>query len=134
VANGEAWAEGPEIGDSKLFLDEWNRAGLKIPVAASCLSSETSNFARNFDWQAWLAQPGAAIMPQVYGASHSGYTVQAALGSLAHTPVSVNRLNLTFDINENGEGPFADYSTWKGPRSVWTGDYSEPSTWVALTR
>jgi hypothetical protein len=52
---------------------------------------------------------------------------------MANGGVARNRLNLTFDVIQ-GAGPFAEYRKWAGPRSVWTGDDSNVSTWAALAR
>jgi hypothetical protein len=97
------------------------------------LSSDNPNFARGFDYDSWLELPGVAVMPQVYGASHPAYTVTNAVSTMQNGGVPRNRLNLTFDVI-GGAGPFANYRTWAGPRSIWTGDDSTVSTWAALAR
>lgn len=134
VANGETWAEQAYAGKSRQWIDAWQDSDPGRPVAVSCLSSVTGNFARSFDFDAWLQIPGCAIMPQVYGWSSPLYTVNAALMSLEHTRVRVNRLNLTFDVGRSHEPPFTDYLAWKGPRSIWTGDDSTVSHWRELAR
>lgn len=133
VANGESWAEGPDAWKSAKWLEGWRQGGGFGPLAISCLSSDNPNFARAFDYPAWLAVPGAAVMPQVYGASFPAYTVTNCLATMANGGVARNRLALTFDVI-GGAGPFVDYRTWTGPRSVWTGDDSVPETWAALRR
>lgn len=133
VANGESWAEDASFGKTAQFLNGWRAGGGTGPLAVSCLSSDNPNFARNFDYNSWLAIPGCAIMPQVYGASWWAYTVQNGVSTMANGGVQRNRLNLTFDVIA-GAGPFADYRTWPGPRSVWTGEDSTVSTWGALAR
>lgn len=133
VANGEAWAEDAGYGKTAAWLDGWRAGGGFGPVAVSCLSSDNPNFARHFDYPSWLAVPGAAVLPQVYGASHPAYTVTNAVSTMANGGVPRNRLALTFDVIQ-GAGPFANYRTWTGPRSVWTGDDSTLETWTALAR
>lgn len=133
VANGEAWAEDGGIGKTAAWLKGWRDNGGFGPIAVSCLSSDNPNFARAFDYPSWLAVPGAAVMPQVYGASHPAYTVTNAVSTMANGGVPRNRLALTFDVIA-GAGPFANYRTWVGPRSVWTGDDSRVETWAALKR
>lgn len=133
VANGESWAEDAGYGKTAAWLEGWRDAGGFGPLAVSCLSSDNPNFARHFDYPSWLAVAGAAVMPQVYGASHPAYTVTNAVSTMANGGVARNRLALTFDVI-GGAGPFADYRTWPGPRSVWTGDDSTVDTWNALKR
>lgn len=133
VANGELWAEGGRAWKTAAYLDGWRLGGGTGPLAVSCLSSTVSGWAREFDYGSWLAVPGAAIMPQVYGASDPGYTVANCLDTLGRGRVPADRLALTFDVKQ-GSGPFADYRTWGGPRSVYTGDDSTTSTWAALRR
>lgn len=133
VANGEAWAEDAGYSKTAGWLAGWRQGGGAGPVAVSCLSSDNPNFARLFDYPSWLAIPGAAIMPQVYGASYPAYTVTNAVSTMANGGVPRNRLALTFDVIQ-GAGPFANYRTWTGPRSVWTGDDSTADTWAALRR
>lgn len=133
IANGESWAENADMGKSGTWIEAWGQGGGFGPVAVSCLSSDNPNWARAFDYASWLALPGAAIMPQVYGASYPAYTVGNATSTMANGGVARNRLNLTFDVIQ-GAGPFANYRTWAGPRSIWTGDDSTTSTWAALAR
>lgn len=132
VANGEAWAEDAGYGKTTAWLQGWRAGGGFGPIAVSCLSSDNPNFARAFDYPSWLAVPGSAVMPQVYGASHPAYTVTNAVSTMANGGVPRNRLALTFDVI-GGAGPFANYRTWTGPRSLWTGDDSTVETWRALT-
>lgn len=135
IANGEAWAEYDGWWKSSAFISAWNAAGAPCPLAVSCLASDTGNFARAFDFDSWLAVPGCAIMPQVYGYPNPNYTVGAELASLQHTNVPTARLNLTFSVEPNtGLGPFGDYNTWAGPRGLWTGDDSSQATFAGLSR
>lgn len=137
IANGEIWAEGPDpspdFNKTKDWLAAWTTGGGFGPVAVSCMSSDNPNWARPFDYQSWLNIPGCAVMPQCYGATYPAYTVYNCVATMANGKVPRSRLNITFDVIA-GAGPFADYKTWAGPRSVWTGEDSEPATWVALNR
>jgi len=133
VANGEAWAEGDGYGKTAEFMQGWLRGGGNGPLAVSCLSSDNPNFARGFDYPTWLSVPGAAVMPQTYGASNPAYTVTNAVATMQNGGVPRNRLALTFDVIA-GAGPFQNYKTWTGPRSIWTGDDSTVDTWGALAR
>jgi len=133
VANGEAWAEAAGYSKTAEWLDGWRAGGGAGPIAVSCLSSDNPNFARGFDYPSWLQIPGVAIMPQVYGASAPAYTVTNAVATMQNGGVPRNRLALTFDVIA-GAGPFANYRTWAGPRSIWTGDDSTAATWSALAR
>lgn len=133
IANGELWAEGASFGKSREWLRGWRDANGSGPVAVSCLSSTVPGWAREFDYRAWLEVEGAAIMPQVYGASDPGYTVANLLDVMGRARVPTNRLAPTFNV-VGGNGPFSDYQRWIGPRSVWTGDDSTLATWAALTR
>ena len=133
VANGESWAEGAESWKSGAWLEAWRQAGGFGPLAVSCLSSDNPNFARDFAYSPWLAVPGCAVMPQVYGASFPAYTVNNCLATMTNGGVPRDRLAMTFDVI-GGVGPFANYKTWTGPRSIWTGDDSTVETWAALAR
>lgn len=133
VANGEAWAEGAQAWTTAAYLEGWRLAGGQVPLAVSCLSSTTPLYARAFDYRSWLAVPGAAIMPQVYGATDPGYTVANCLATMTRGGVPRDRLALTFDVVA-GQGPFGDYARWTGPRSIYTGDDSRAETWQALAR
>jgi hypothetical protein len=97
------------------------------------MSSDNPNYARAFDYPVWLALPGCAVMPQVYGATYPAYTVSNGRATMMNGGVPTSRLAMTFDVIQ-GVGPFADYKTWPGPRSIWTGEDSEPATWPALNR
>jgi hypothetical protein len=130
IANGEAWAENEQAWKSSAWWDGWSDAGGTGPVALSCLSSTTGEYARPFDFGPWVAR-GCMVMPQVYGATIPQYTVDAMKGSFSRSVVPPELLAPTFDLIA-GEGPFADYRTWKGPRSIWTGDDSKPSSWPRL--
>lgn len=133
VANGESWAEDAGYPKTAAWLDGWKAAGGYGPLAISCLSSDNPNWARHFDYGSWLAIPGAAIMPQTYGASHPALTVTNAVSTMANGGVPRNRLNLTFDVI-GGAGPFGNYRTWPGPRSVYCGEDTTTATWGALRR
>lgn len=133
VANGETWAEGDGYAKTAQWLEGWKAGGGFGPVAVSCMSSDTPNWARPFDYGSWLSIPGCAVMPQVYGASNPAYTVTNAVATMQNGGVPRNRLALTFNVIA-GAGPFLEYRTWAGPRSVWTGDDSRPETWSALAR
>jgi hypothetical protein len=131
-ANGEAWAEGEHRWKTEAFLTGWRAGGSPCPLGWSILSSDTANFARDWAFGTGLSVPGADIDIQVYGATVPTYTVGAGLGMLAQVPVPKNRIAMTFDVNNEGVGPFADYRTWKGPRRIWTGDAARGSTFDAL--
>ena len=134
IGNGEAWAEGPDWWKTAAWIEGWlSNGGASIPVACSCLSSTTPDWAREFDYPSWLALPGSAIMPQVYGATITAYTVHNAIETLKRGRVPKNRVGLTFDVIE-GVGPFPDYKTWLGPRQLWTGDDSRSGTFAALAQ
>lgn len=133
VANLETWAEGVDKWKSGAWLEAWRNSGGFGPLAVSCMSSDNPNFARDFHYAPWLSIPGVAVMPQVYGASHPAYTVYNGVATMLNGGVPQNRLALTFDVIA-GAGPFANYKTWTGPRSVWTGDDSTVATWAALKR
>jgi len=139
IANGEAWAEGANRSYSQLFINEWNKAHLTAALAVSCLSSDTANFARDFDYQAWLTI-GSVIMPQVYGNEHATLTVDACLGMMTTASVPQRCLNLTFGTYAVGNPPtwntvpYYDYERWPGPRSVYTGDGTDPTAWPKLKR
>lgn len=134
IANGEAWAESAQMWKSDAWIDGWLSAGGGggIPVAVSCLSSNTDGWAREFDYAAFIDRlPGSGVFPQVYGATYDSYTVHNAVQTLKRGNVPRNRVGLTFDVI-NGQGPFGDYLTWGGPRSLWTGDDSTVETFLML--
>lgn len=140
-ANGEVWAEGERAWKTADFLRGWKAGGAPVPLGWSVLSSDTSNFARSFDYVTALSAAGADIDFQVYGATKSTYTVDACLGMAARAHVPLNRIAMTFDVNGDddprllpGSGPFADYRTWPGPRRIWTGDDSTPDTFKQMAR
>lgn len=121
IANGEAWAEREQRDRSSRFIATWQETGCDKPLAVSCLSSDTANFPRDFDYAAWLAI-GAAVMPQVYGNENAGFTVGACLANLkTGGVVPTSHLNLTFGTYGERPVPYADYTTWQGPRTVYTG-------------
>src|SRR4029453_6561246 len=64
-ANGEAWAEGADAGKTGAFLAGWKRGGAPCPLGWSVLSSDTSNFARSYDYATALGAQGADIDIQV---------------------------------------------------------------------
>lgn len=121
-ANGEAWAEAEHIAKTSAFVAGWQDAAGTGPLGWSVLSSDTDQYARLFDYVTALSVPGADIDIQVYGAAHPTYTVGAGLGMLRRTPVPVDRTTMTFDVTQEGDGPFRDYISWPGPRRVWTGE------------
>lgn len=133
-ANGEAWAEGGDAWKTGAFVNGWRDGGAPCPLGWSLLSSDTNQFARNFDYGAALAVVGADIDIQVYGATHPTYTVDAGLGMLAKAGVPLSRTAMTFDVTAAGSGPFANYRSWAGPRRIWVGDYCTPSTFQAMVR
>lgn len=133
-ANGEAWAENEHSWKTEAFLIGWHAENPGKPLGWSVLSSDTANFARGYAYGVALSVPGADIDIQVYGSTHPTYTVGAGLGMLAKANVPVARTAMTFDVNAEGFGPFADYRTWQGPRRVWTGDVSRVGTFQQLSR
>lgn len=139
TANGELWAETVTGGFWKTdaFLDEWDRLlGRDVPLAISCLSSDTATYPRLFDWQAVLQRPGVSIQPQVYGNVDRGYTVAAALGMLARAGVPRERVNLTLGTyHSHGLPiPWADYRTWAGARSIYLGERITAAEYGELAR
>lgn len=133
IANGEAWAEGADRYKSAAYVVGWREAGAPCPIAVSCLSSTTSQWRRDFDYAPWLALPGCAVMPQMYAASDPGYTLVNCLMTMARANVPEGRLAPTFNVI-GGDGPFAEYRKWIGPRSIYTGDDSTVATWKAVAR
>jgi len=136
-ANGEAWAEAQYFWKTDAFKKGWDAAGAPCPLGWSVLSSDTANFAREYDYPTALSVPGADIDLQVYGATVPTYTVGAGLGMLSKvtpTPVPVNRTTMSFDVNGDGNGPFPDYKTWTGPRRLWQPDRATVETFDRLAR
>lgn len=133
-ANGEAWAEGQYFWKTESFLKGWTDGGAPVPLGWSVLSSDTANFAREFDYAMALGAVGADIDLQVYGATHPTLTVSAGLGMLSRTAVKPDRTTMSFDVNGDGNGPFPDYLTWKGPRRLWRPDRATVATFDALAR
>jgi len=134
IANGEAWAEQEFFDRSKLFVDAWKATGCGKPLAVSCLSSDTADFPRVFDYATWVGI-GAGVMPQVYGNEHPGFTVAACLGNLKTGGiVPKHLLNLTFGTYGDHPAPHADYATWAGPRTVYTGESTPAEDWAKLRR
>jgi len=133
IANLEIWAEGPDQWKSQAWLQGWANGGGFGPCAVSCMSSDNPNFARSFDYKTWLSIPGAAVMPQCYGASAVAYTVQNCVSTMKNGGVNQNRLNITFDVIA-GTAPYADYKKWSGPRSIYTGEDTTLASWAALAR
>jgi hypothetical protein len=131
-ANGEAWAEGADSWKTQAFVDGWKAGGAPGPLGWSVLSSDTANFAREYAYGAAMAVEGSDIDIQVYGSTYPTYTVGAGLGMLEKAKVPPARTTMTFDVNAEGIGPFADYRTWSGPRRIWTGDAARPVTFEAL--
>jgi hypothetical protein len=133
-ANGELWAEGAGIAKTNEFIRGWVEGGAPCPLGWSVLSSDTANFPRPFDYGAALGVAGADIDIQVYGAAYSLYTVAAGLGMLQKARVPVSRTTMTFDVNGDGNGPFADYRTWAGPRRLYTQGDANVNTFRQLVR
>ena len=98
------------------------------------LSSDTANFAREYDYPTALSVDGADIDVQCYGASYPSYTVGAANGMLDKARVPRERRTMSFDVNGNGDGPFDDYLTWAGPRRLWQPDMATVATFDRLAR
>jgi hypothetical protein len=134
IANGEAWAEKELIDRSRRFIDAWHETGCEKPLAVSCLSSDTADFAREFDYASWVAIK-ACVMPQVYGNEHPGLTVAACLGNLkTGGVVPRSLLNLTFGTFGDHPVPYADYVTWPGPRTIYVGENTPAQDWPKLVR
>jgi hypothetical protein len=136
-ANGEAWAEQNYAWKTAAFLKGWVEGGAPCPLGWSVLSSDTANFAREFDYATAMSVAGADIDLQVYGATAPGYTVGAGLGMLARVrpvPVPVSRTTMSFDCTNTGQGPFPDYRTWPGPRRLWNCGNASVATFDALAR
>lgn len=131
-ANGEAWAEGTYLWKTSAFLKGWVAGGAPVPLGWSVLSSDTANFARNYDYPTALSVAGADIDIQVYGATYPTYTVGAGLGMLAKANVPVARTTMSFDVTDTGVGPFPDYRTWAGPRRLWNVGNATVATFEAL--
>jgi hypothetical protein len=135
-ANGEAWAEAQYAWKTHAFIQGWVAGGAPVPLGWSVLSSDTASFARSFDYVSALSVAGADIDLQVYGATVPTYTVGAGLGMLskAAPPVPVSRTTMSFDVTNEGVGPFPDYRTWAGPRRVWNVGNATVATFDALVR
>lgn len=139
VADGEAWAEGPNRPYSGRFIDAWAKAWAAagrtpVPLACAPLSSETGNFPRDFDYGAFT-DAGAAIMPQVYGNDIPTLTVSACLMSTARVPVPQTELSLMLGTYDTGKPvPYADYQGWSGARVIYLGDRTPADAWVKLSR
>ncbi len=133
-ANGEAWAEQQYAWKTAAFLKGWVEGGAPCPLGWSVLSSDTANFAREFDYATALSVAGADIDIQVYGATVPTYTVGAGLGMLSKAKVPVSRTTMSFDCTDTGTGPFGDYRTWSGPRRLWNCGNATVQTFDALAR
>lgn len=133
-ANGEAWAEGALSWKTAEFLRGWRDGGGRVPLGWSVLSSDTANYAREFDYPTALSVQGADIDVQVYGATVPTYTVAAANGMLDKAGVPPSRRAITFDLAGNGGGPFADYRTWKGPRRLFNDGRATVESFNQLAR
>lgn len=133
-ANGEAWAEGPASWKTAAFLRGWRDGGAPVPLGWSVLSSDTANYAREYDYPTALDVPGADVDVQVYGATHPALTVAAANGMLDKARVPRDRRAMSFDVNGVGGGPFGDYLTWPGPRRLWSPDKATVQTFDQLAR
>ena len=133
-ANGELWAESENAWKTGEFLRGWREAGAPVPLGWSVLSSDTANFARSYDYPTALSVEGADIDIQVYGATYPTYTVGAGNGMLDKAAVPTGRRAMSFDVDNQGEGPFADYRTWTGPRRLWNATKATVSTFDQLVR
>lgn len=133
-ANGEAWAEAQYAWKTSAFLKGWVEGGAPCPLGWSVLSSDTANFAREYDYPTALSVVGADIDIQVYGATVPTYTVGAGLGMLAKAHVPVSRTTMSFDVTDTGIGPFPDYRTWDGPRRLWNCGNATVQTFDQLAR
>src|SRR4029077_21105485 len=78
---------------------------------------------------------GAAVMPQVYGNENAGFTVGACLANLKTGGiVPTSPLNLTFGTYGERPVPYPDYTTWQGPRTIYTGENTPLADWPRLVR
>lgn len=132
IADGEDWAEGPNRGYSQRFIDEWQKAGAPVPLAVAPLSSETDQFVRLFDYQAWL-NVGSMVMPQVYGNDIPTLTVEACLAELKLAGVPQSETSLMLGTYSQPI-PFVYYQGWSGPRVVYLGDRTPADAWARLAR
>lgn len=133
-ANGEDWAEDEHAAKTAEFLRGWMEGGAPVPLGWSVLSSDTANFARSFDYPTALSYGGADIDVQVYGATNPGLTVGAANGMLDKAAVPRERRTMSFDVDDSGVGPFADFLSWRGPRRLWNAHRATVATFDALRR
>jgi hypothetical protein len=134
IVNGESWWENENIPYANRFIAEWFTYGSRPPLALSCLSSMTPNFGRNFNFAPWV-EHNISIQPQVYGNAHPAYTVFNGIETMKKSGVPVSLLNLTFGVYNAGNPiPFADYNTWKGPRSIYLGETLDASQYANLAR
>jgi hypothetical protein len=117
MSNWEAWGEGLNKALATRWTVEWRRAGCPVPLGLSCLSSETPNYARDFDYAPWVAL-NAAICAQVYGDYYPAYTVANMKATMKRGGVPPELLAPTF----GAVGPYdayADYTTWLFSRGIW---------------
>lgn len=122
IVNGEAWWEGANAALGPRWLAEWQRLGAPVPLALSCLSSNTNRWARDFLYKPWI-DARCAIMPQVYGNTDHGFTVENMRATLQLGQVPLSLLAPTFGVYPTGlETPWADYATWRGPHSYYLGE------------
>jgi len=137
IANGETWAEGKDAWKSRAFLEGWaaSRAPKGCPLSVSCNGSDT-NLPREFDYEAWLEVPGAAIMPQAYTNVDAGYTWEASLEMLTAAGVPRSRISMTFGTWPfSGKPiPFDRYKTWPGPRGAYVGERMPAGGWAKMER
>ena len=127
IVNLEAWAEGARADLTGRWLRCFRELSPSTPLAVTCLSSVTDNFARSFDYETCL-QAGAMIMPQVYGSNIAALTVAAMRGTMARAGVPDTHLAPWFSIDQ-GYVPVDDYATWHGPHGIWTGDAATVGRW-----
>lgn len=135
ISNWELWGEAQHAALPTRFVNEWGRLGVAAPLALSCLSSTTPNFARSFDYAPWV-DVGAAIMPQVYGNVDAGYTVYNMVETMRRGGVPLGLLVPTFGVY-GPVNPYDDYRTWRaswrGAQGVYVGERLPPTDWAWLS-
>jgi hypothetical protein len=133
IANGEEWWEKQHSELGPVWLKEFQKQCSK-PLALSCLSSTTGNYARSFQYIPWI-QNKLSIQPQVYGNDIPELTVDACIGTMTRAGIPPGLLNLTFGTYHKGKPiPWNDYAKWKGPRSIYIGERISPSEYQMLAR
>lgn len=134
IVNGESWWEGQFTYLGDRFISAWNSEGIGKPLALSCLSSTTPNYARDFNFAPWV-QSRISIQPQVYGNADPGYTVYNCIETMKKSSVPLSLLNLTLGVYYAGMPiPWDDYRTWAGSRSIYIGERLDAGDYVNLAR